>query len=378
VGLANQNEDVSVSVRHIDTEALQLLPPVHWPNFEATQTQSGHFRYLPELRGSLISGTVVSENGSAAVSKKVYAVVPDRQFFFSSTNTNATGKFHIYADALKADVEMVLLANPNECANCQLHLDGTQLNDYSVFIPSPLKLDTTLRKWIEKKSALVQVENAFFEVKQDTTLQERMPGRFYGKPDRVYRLDDYVRFPTMEDIFVEYISEVVLKKKSGKALLRVMDVRKRSAFEKPPLVLIDGVPIFDHQTVMNYNPLWVERVEVVGKHYYYGALEVWGVISICTYDGDAKNLPIPNRNRVAGVQPIKKYFSPNYQSSPASYSRIPDYRHQLYWNPSFKVSNTGKFTFYTSDLEGECEIKLKWTDAQGNSHMATEVFRVVK
>jgi hypothetical protein len=41
------------------------------------------------------------------------------------------------------------------------------------------------------------------------------------------------------------------------------------------------------------------------------------------------------------------------------YSHIPDYRHQLYWNPEFTVSapeNT--FEFYTSDVSGVFQVTL--------------------
>jgi hypothetical protein len=31
---------------------------------------------------------------------------------------------------------------------------------------------------------------------------------FYGRPQRKYRLDDYVRFPTMEEVLREYVQEI--------------------------------------------------------------------------------------------------------------------------------------------------------------------------
>ena len=47
------------------------------------------------------------------------------------------------------------------------------------------------------------------------------------------------------------------------------------------------------------------------------------------------------------------FFSPNYSSS--KNEKIPDFRYQLYWNPSIKNASDS-FSFYSSDVTGTFEI----------------------
>jgi hypothetical protein len=46
---------------------------------------------------------------------------------------------------------------------------------------------------------------------------------FYGKPDKRYILDNYTRFPDMQEILQEFIPEVRVRRNSGKAILQVVN-----------------------------------------------------------------------------------------------------------------------------------------------------------
>jgi len=153
------------------------------------------------------------------------------------------------------------------------------------------------------------------------------------------------------------------------------------AYKENPLLLLDGIPVFDPGAIVNYDPLRVEKIEIVTKRYFYGPLDVMGIISFTTYDGDAKNLPLQNatRKRFMGVQPRKIYYSPDYSTRRDALKRIPDYRVQLYWNPQVKVEK-GKpvsLDFSTSDIEGEFEIIVKGVTVDGRSIHSSRIMRVI-
>ena len=67
----------------------------------------------------------------------------------------------------------------------------------------------------------------------------------YGKPDATYFLDDYVRFNTMERVLREYVVGVGVRLRQGNYSLTTIDPRNHLLFDPNPLVLVDGVPVFD-------------------------------------------------------------------------------------------------------------------------------------
>ena len=59
------------------------------------------------------------------------------------------------------------------------------------------------------------------------------------------------------------------------------------------LTLIDGVPIFDFDYMMNYDPLIVERIGIVNDVYRMGNIEYHGIIDFTTYQGDFDGQEFP-------------------------------------------------------------------------------------
>jgi hypothetical protein len=334
--------------------------------------------FLPEVRGSLLTGRVIKNNsGSIAAGQMVYFSVPGKNYFFAVSSTDSSGRFYFNNTKIKFDTESIIQINPATCADCEVVTDNFGLSDYSLFKPNEIQLDATLKELIEHRSIASQIENAYFEVKHDSLLDDPTPPRFYGKPDFTYRLDDYVRFPTMEDVLIEYVNEIVIRKKGNQFEIRVKDNRKRDAFEKDPLILVNGVPVFDLNKFMSMDPLLVEKIEIVGTRYFYGSLETQGIISVATYDGTDKNVALLKKEKYKGIQPQKKYFSPAYDGRPAALAKIPDYRIQLYWNPAVVVSNQpSSIHFFTSDVTGVFEVIFKGIRNDGQPIYSKEIIEV--
>jgi hypothetical protein len=323
--------------------------------------ESTLLKYLPEIRGNLITGTIMmKDNTTPVIKEKVYLSIPSKEYLFFASITDSVGRFYFSTDKILFNADLIVQIAPTSCPDCKIKLDAMGLEDYSGFKPSELEIDSSYRKLIERRSILSQIENAYYSQKQDSIIDKSPNFRFYGKPDKAYKLDDFVRFPTMQDVLIEYVQEVILKKKIDRYEIKAMDIRKRLAFSQDPLILIDGIPIFDSNQVINYNPLWLEKIEVVGRRYFYGPLETHGIISLTTYAGDGKNISMPQKEKYIGIQPRKLHFSPKYDSNSPTLSKIPDYRTQLYWNPSLTVSNDKlPIEFYTSDEEGDFEIIIE-------------------
>ena len=113
---------------------------------------------------------------------------------------------------------------------------------------------------------------------------------FYDKPDLTYLLDNYVRFTTMEEVMREYVMPVNVRKKNGQFHLPVYDELAKQFFANDPLILLDGVPVFDIDKFMAYDPLKIRKLEVVSRRYFLGNMYFEGIVNFITYKGVWKGM----------------------------------------------------------------------------------------
>ena len=124
---------------------------------------------------------------------------------------------------------------------------------------------------------------------------------FFGKADKDYLLDDYVRFPTMEEVFREFVAEVRVKKQRDRFKIEVLNVPYNLHFDTEPLVLLDGVPVFDTNILLGIDPLKIRNIQVVANKYYFGSKVLDGIVSLSSYDGDLAGYTIPPQAQVRDV-----------------------------------------------------------------------------
>lgn len=116
---------------------------------------------------------------------------------------------------------------------------------------------------------------------------------FFGTPDKRYFLDDYTRFSSIEEIIIEYIPEIKLKKQKDGFHFEVMNAPYKTFFDKAPLIMLDGLPVFDLNKLMILDPLSIKKLEVVPRKYYYGSMVCYGIVSFSTYDGKMAGYQLP-------------------------------------------------------------------------------------
>jgi hypothetical protein len=128
-------------------------------------------------------------------------------------------------------------------------------------------------------------------------------------------------------------------------------------FLNDPLTLLNGVPVFDPNKIIKYDPLKVKNIEVVARKYFYGPSIFNGIVNFVTYQPDPSILSELNSAilEYEGMQYQREFYSPTYENSEQVTSRMPDFRNVLYWSPSIQSDAQGKaeINFYTSDLKGK-------------------------
>jgi hypothetical protein len=194
---------------------------------------------------------------------------------------------------------------------------------------------------------------------------------FYGKGSKKYKLDDYTRFTSMEEVLREYVPEVAVRRFDGQFHLMVFDWELKNYYPPDPLVLLDGVKV-NSQTIIGYDPLKVNSLEVVTNRYIKGDFIYNGIVSLTTYHGDMQDLKLDAKTVIMdyeGLQLQREFYAPVYKTEQQASSRMPDFRNLLYWSPNVETDQTGQanIEFYTSDIKGKYVAILQGMDAHGNA-----------
>jgi hypothetical protein len=348
-----------------------------WSRFkwdDVLQNKKPVFEFLPEIEGPVISGKVTDKKkGTVARQVLGYLTIPGLDFEFSSAATKLNGDIRFNIRKIYGRNEMIVQTNSQTSdSNFRIDIANAFSDKISSLILPNLSLSKKWEPQLLERSINMQVENSYlvkkknehvFSADADTTL-------FYGKPEDQYYLDDYTRFVTMEEVMREYIMDVRVKKQSEKFHFRVRNDIFNIFFETDPLILIDGLPVFDADKIMAVDPLKIKKIDIVTYKYYKGPLINDGVVSYKTYDGDLAGYQLdPNAlvMEYEGLQRQKEFYSPVYETDEQIKSPIPDFRNLLMWAPEIKTDTLGKnqLSFYTSGVKGKFAVLIQGLTDEG-------------
>ena len=111
------------------------------------------------------------------------------------------------------------------------------------------------------------------------------------KPDLSYNLDEYRQFLTVREVLLEYVSCVKNKKVDGVPQLFVRKELDQYNTSFPTLVLIDGMPVFDVERLLNYYARRIHYINIYAEQYTFGNGVYNGILSFVTRSGQLTNYP---------------------------------------------------------------------------------------
>jgi len=376
----------SLSIRKIDSlpSQKQITAKEYkktWSNSLNNAVYSSQMLILPELRGEMITGSIVSKRGTDVLLNKTIALsIVGKNFAFKITNTNAVGKFIFNLEKAYYGSNLVLQVFGEDRNNYTIKLDEHKGVSYSIkSVQATLELSADLKNDILQRSIAAQIQNAYFNKKLDRTVNMNSDDAFFKSAGREYILDDYKRFPSLEESITEELHEIYFSKSKGKYTIGVRDFSSTVMALGPPLVLIDGLLLQEYDELFEYSTNNIEKISIVKGGYFYGSQLFNGIISFTTKNQDfvSKQSGSYLLNTFVLRPSIKKeYFNPDY-SDKIKFERIPDYRYQLLWLPQLTLDRKENLiSFYTSDVTGTFEISLEGFTDQGVPVSLKDTFEV--
>jgi hypothetical protein len=354
-------------------------------NWENILSRKREVQFVPEYFGHLVTGTVLDEGNVPVAGIVTYLASPSRTPRTYLSRSNMTGKVQYVVKNYYGNRKLVAHTN-YKSADSTYHIAID--NPFSVnYAPNTLKkftLSPIVASQLLNRSLSMQVSDVFHRDRQEKFINANSDTlAFYGRADESYRLDDYTRFPVMEEVMREYVPGVLVRKRKDGFHFMVMDDVNKAVFPitKAPLMMVDGVTFFDEDEIMEVDPLKVKTLDVMRREYYLGMQTFSGLVSYTTYTGDLAGFKINPHSVVIdyeGLQRQREFYSPRYENQKQRESRLPDQRYLLYWNPSVSTAPDGKaqISFYTSDVQGNFEVIVEGLDEQGGAGKASSSFSV--
>ncbi|MEL6651126.1 MAG: hypothetical protein AAFP02_02200 [Bacteroidota bacterium] len=368
---------LSVSVHKIDSNVPQTSLALA-SGLSSAASVEGEFAgeiLAPSLQGNIQTAT-----------DKVFVLFPGDNARLFAVDKDKQGDFSLLLPPELAQKDMLFWAEDE--SGIEIKLASEFAEGHQILRPQDWEIDSAALPYLQSLSRNAQINNAFLNYSEvrGRKAEPLADAYFYGEPDWVYFLDDYTRFPVMEEIFLEILNYVHRRKRrTDKEYLDVNDlyanensISSSIHFEDPALVMIDGIPIQKMSFLWEFDPLLVERVEIVGRKYYAGPHTFYGVVNLVTYKHNFGGLPFPEyvvEQKYLPLQLPRSFQSPNYAET--EQARIPDYRSLLYWEAHLRWNGKSvQRSCYTSDDTGRYRVVINGISEDGQALYGTTTFSV--
>lgn len=196
---------------------------------------------------------------------------------------------------------------------------------------------------------------------------------------------EYIALNNFREMVRELIPGVVIKEESSSAKIYLKEFDEKNnylidPFPNQPLRLIDGMPVFDSNEILDINPEKVKMLRLINSRFSLNGVIFDGIFEMTTVDGDFHQ-NLQSNHLKYGLEGFSEQ-SENLNDETAiennNYGRTPNFKSVLYWNPSLKMktNQTKQVEFRASDDIGEFLVQIKGMDEEGNIINYQTTFRV--
>ena len=339
-------------------------------------------QYIPEYRSHIIEGKVRTLSGETASYVSTYLSTPGKSVRLYTSRSNAQGRIQFEMKNFYGSQKIIAQTNQKLDSTFVIEIKSPFSGKYAA-LPSPsFNIPSTHEKNLLKRSISMQVQDVFYENRLNRFKRSTQDSSaFYGEADESYLLDDYTRFPVMEEVMREYVKGVWVRKRKDGFHFLVLDNVNHDVFEENPLILMDGVPVFDVNDIMELNPVNIKKLDVFTRMYYLGHQSLPGIVSYSSNAGDMAGFQLDPKTLTLdyeGLQLQREFYAPQYEKADEQKSRLPDQRTLLHWRPDINTTQgKANVEFFTSDVAGNFMVIMEGMSADGKAGSAYKSFKVI-
>lgn len=324
-------------------------------------SQPQAFPWIAECEGHIVQATLTNPTVQTRTTRMGCVGKDIRMFEGKVSKEGKDYFFYTYGINNMQDIAFdAVLVNPEEKVRLDIVTPFAEIKAKEL----PILPLYSQEKALLERSVMMQVHTL---VPDSSNSQSVARALHNFTPYITYKLDEWTRFNSVRETFIEFIPGIRSIKRGNTHIIQVFSEETGQFSYFKSLVLIDGVPIDNHEQALDYDARLLEYIHQYRGSYAFSGQIYDGIVSMTTYKGALNGLRLEeNASLFAYEFPQKGIGFPmkDYSDEAEKASRVPDFRHTLYWNPSLeKDSHTVEF--YTSDLKGTYQATLRGFTEKG-------------
>ncbi len=373
----NENS-LSVSVIKKGTYKSPYLPG-KLPISQTNQKISENLVWVPDIRNTNISGIAIDkENNTPKANVPIFLSVFKNNPQIHITNTKQNGEFIFSINNLENRANIFLTPSNNLTENTILKINYDFSTTYPQNINKPLyysddwKLLIT-EMYINHQATTIFRTNIPVKVKGFSDYPMNLP-----KPETQIIMAEYINTPTLKMVIDEILPNCILRRKDGQYRLVVFDAKKTNYYENP-LILIDNIPVFNVNKLLEISPANIEKIEINYSPFMLGGKTIESVVKFTTNTDNFAEMEMPVGStflEYQTVSPAYNFKSMVYNKAVTRSKRLADFRTTLYWEPDVNINSP--ISFYTSDHCSEYEVIVRGYTMDGTPCYGKTSFIVTK
>jgi hypothetical protein len=329
--------------------------------------------YLPELEGHLISGSIRDRiTGEPLRNENITLSFVGKAALCLFTKTDTTGNFNFVTNDF--GLKEIVIQPLTQQKNCYVDLNNPFTSADNDYDHGSFCLDTGKLDAVNNVIICMQINNIYELSYQNpiNSLTNRTRPDFYGKPDNSILISNYIELSSVKEIVAELMPGVITTRNNGRINFRLTKPYQTRPFENGPLVLVDGVPVYDLEKVVGINANDIEQVDVLIDRYYTSGIVIDGILHFISKKGNLSAYDLDRSVFRMEYDLLKKkdeLYSPVYLLDSLKKDHLPDFRNTLYWNPDLHTDATGKASaeFYSSDESMDYIINVEGISTEGKT-----------
>lgn len=295
---------------------------------------------------------------------------------------DSLGRVTYYTSNMSGDKDLMIEVVDNVVVSARALVQENGLQRYKVKVVADkynhkageipvLKISRQMKSALDDRSMRMQIGKRFAADSLFNLMPMRTSSYLGAALPLKYNLDDYTRFPTVEDVVREYVTYLRIRTMDGVRGFKVVNQDGNDflwASKGQALALLDGVPVRDHNLIINMDPLLIKEIQVYPRQIVLNHFVFDGVVKFNTYKGDMGGLKMGENFSTAphsGVQYPLAFLGDGISEN----KRYPNYNSTLYWNPLVEVGEgeTFEFSCPLPKYRGEFKIVVEGLDENGNA-----------
>jgi len=337
--------------------------------------------YTPEYEGAIIEGNLINLETEEAEGNKMVSTLlsfPGKEIQLFGGKIAADGHVSFFTHQIAGKKELVTTAYDPYKKNYRVDILSPFVS-HKMELLTPLEIDSSWQDYLEERSLAVQVVEAY--TADSLSRIQSLPTYFNYPPHKEYKLDEYTRFGRMDEIFIEFINYARIRREGEGRVFNTLNERMDGYSLGKTLVLLDNIPVIDHELMVSYNPLLISKIGVYLGRYLFGGQFYDGIISFSTYNNNYPGIAFGANTQLfdfEGTQAYRYFYTPVYGEG--INSRMPDFRHTQLWEPALETEGEKEITipFYTSDIPGYYRITVEGIGRSGSIVSASRIFEVME